>query len=85
MVGRYFFGNPAVVLLGHLFADFIWAEADGAGPILTRVDRRRGSEGGSLRRIDCERFSSSSSDSGVIRLQRIHNFLCSMLVFTPFA
>jgi hypothetical protein len=22
--------------------------------------------------------------AGLIRLQRIHNFLCSMLVFTPF-
>jgi hypothetical protein len=25
------------------------------------------------------------SKSGVIRLQRIYNFLCSMLIFTPFA
>jgi hypothetical protein len=32
--------------------------------------------GGSLRRPWCW---------GVIRLQRIYNFLCSMLVFTPFA
>jgi hypothetical protein len=56
-----------------------WREEEEADKRARAVRERKGDlPGGVL-------LSAKERGRGVIRLQRIHNFLCSMLVFTPFA